>query len=222
MKVKELAEHAMLEFLSGVAKEYKDNEIKISKYRNHKMTIELADGLSKIIIRKYRKNNELLELTPYVDFKRNGQGYKYYKGGNLCSETLYENDDIKFRKKYRYDGTLECVINGEDKNKIIKHYDFSERVKKIVKYKGNKICNIIDIDLLNNTEIHIVYDSYGTAVNKKQFVDSILMAEYIRGHYWQTGKTTYYDKSGNKIAIKEYNGYSSYSHKVQLSDIYKI
>jgi antitoxin component YwqK of YwqJK toxin-antitoxin module len=213
MNIEKLVKDTFMEYLSGIAEEFKENEIKVGTYTHAKMTIELLDKDNECVIRKYRKNNQLLEEVHYSNFKRNGIGKKYHTDGSLSTFSKYKNDKLEYLEEYWKNGVIKRKAeyrNGRLNGKV-ENFDSTGKCISIKKYKNGHIREVSKI--LDNGRIETTFDSYGTVIKTRQFVNNTLIAERDSGWY---GTTKYYDINGNLIATR-------YKHNnIRMSDMYKI
>jgi antitoxin component YwqK of YwqJK toxin-antitoxin module len=214
MNIEEIARTTIMEYLSGLTEEYKENEIKVGTYKNIRMTMELLNEDGEYIIRKYRKNDKLLEEVHYKNFKRDGIGKRYHENGVLHRLSKYKNDKLEHLEEYRADNTLRKKSeyrNGRRHGKTEKFDSFGKKCKSINEYKGGNIKK--EIIISDNGRIETTYGGYNnTETTRQQFVNDILIAKRTAYPYYIT---EYYDISGNLIATK--NGYN-----IRMSDMYKI
>jgi len=105
---------------------YYNNIVNIVEINNDGIYIAPDDryDIGDKVVCKYIYDDKLYYETPYVNYKKNGIEYEYYKSGGLKTETPFVDDGIQGIKKMYYesgqlfseDSYIDNIRNGESKS----------------------------------------------------------------------------------------------------------
>ena len=181
MNIEKIAKNIIIERLSGIAKTYNKNEIRVSAYPKSIMTIEFVDGVENPIIRTYRKNGDLLSYNEYKNYKRDGKGIKYYSHGITQVVAQFKDDK-------RVDAI---------------EYDRYGRIKSERSYKKGKLHGLITMyDIcLRKSEIRYSYGKIKAKTFYRQ--NNTKEKEYIyMGLYGYLNEIKHYNNKGKLLKIE--------------------